>query len=121
MPIGIILTLGEPIIKANGGLLSFVKHFTSCLEGEDIQWLQKARAAPRIDISRVYCVLKNRVWCRVYYGGYSKEETTVWMRSGEERLFPYPHMILAGPLEKAPERIKMQGFQGFRYLHEDLW
>ena len=121
-PIGIILTMGAQVIQANGGLRQFVEHFNNCCRDEDSGlWLQKSRACPTQDIARVYLVLCNQVWARVYFGGYSKEPTIVWMLNGEERYFPYPHMLLAGPIERAPRKIPMRGFQGFRYVFEDLW
>jgi hypothetical protein len=43
------------------------------------------------------------------------------MRNGEERKIDWPRMILAGPFEKAPVDIEMRGFQGFRYVYEELW
>lgn len=89
-PIGIILTMGAKVISANGGLRNFVQHFTQCCSDENGLWLQKSRARPTQDIAHIYIVLCNRVYCRLYYGGYSKEPTTVWMLSGEERSFPWP-------------------------------
>ncbi|HEY4288250.1 MAG TPA: hypothetical protein VGN00_14195 [Puia sp.] len=121
-PIGILLTMGAQIISANGGLRSFVTHFTNCCRDENSGlWLQKSRACPTQDIAQVYLILCNRIWARVYFGGYSKEPTTVWMLDGTERTFPYPHMILSGPIEMAPRKMPMRGFQGFRYVHESLW
>jgi len=121
-PIGIILTMGKVVVDANGGLRSFVKHFTNCCRDEDSGlWLQKCRNVPKEDIAQVYIVLCNRVAYRLYYGGYRREPATVWMLSGERRLFPWPHMMLAGPLERAPRKIPMRGFQGFRYIYEPLW
>jgi hypothetical protein len=119
-PIGILLTMGQQVIDANGGLLPFIRHFTSCLDGGGY-WLQKARMAPKADIAQVYIILQNRIWCRVFYGGYSREATTVWMRTGEQRSFPWPHMILAGPVERSPLKTQMRGFQGFRYVYNPLW
>lgn len=120
-PIGILLTMGVQIITANGGLRSFVRHFNDCLDEGDY-WLQKSRACPTHDIAHVYIVLCNRIYGRVYFGGYCKDvNKTVFMRDGEERQFPWPHMILAGPLEKAPGKMPMRGFQGFRYIYEPLW
>lgn len=122
-PIGIILTMGKVIIDANGGLKNFITHFTNCCRDENSGlWLQKARAAPAYDISRVYLVLANRLWGRVYYGGHCKDgDKMVWMLNGERRLFPWPHMMLAGPFERCPAKITMRGFQGFRYIQNDLW
>lgn len=121
-PIGIILTMGKQVVDANGGLLKFIRHFTDCCKDENSGlWLQKSRAAPAQDIARVYIVVANRIAYRVYYGGYSKIPTTVFMLDGEQRSFPWPHMMLSGPIEKAPHKIKMTGFQGFRYIYEELW
>lgn len=122
-PIGIILTMGVQVIQANGGLRNFVQHFTQCCQDEDSGvWLQKSRACPTQDIAQVYIVCCNRVAWRVFYGGYCRDDDkTVFMLSGEERRFPWPHMMLAGPIEKAPRKISMRGFQGFRYIHEPMW
>lgn len=120
-PIGILLTMGHQIITANGGLRPFVQHFTECMDGGDL-WLQKSRACPQHDIAHIYLVLCNRVWGRVYFGGYSKAlDQTVFMLNGEERRFPWPHMNLAGPFQRAPYKMPMRGFQGFRYVYENLW
>lgn len=120
-PIGILLTMGAKVIEANGGLRPFVQHFTNCLNNDGI-WLQKSRAAPQQEIAHVYIVLCNRVWARIYYGGYCKDiEKTVYMLNGEERSFPWPHMQLAGPIDLAPHKIPMRGFQGFRYVFEPIF
>jgi hypothetical protein len=122
-PIGIIITMGKVVIDANGGLKDFIRHFTNCCKDEDSgYWLQKSRAAPTQDIAHVYIVLCNRVWARLYYGGYCPEhDKIVWMLDGSRRLFPWPHMMLAGPIEKAPLKIPMRGFQGFRYVYEPIF
>lgn len=119
-PIGILLTMGAQVINANDGLRPFITHFTQCLDGGGF-WLQKSRACPKADIAQVYIVLCNRVWARVFFGGYSQKPTTVWMLNGEQRSFPWPHMQLGGPVERAPTKIQMRGFQGFRYVYEPLW
>lgn len=120
-PIGILLTMGQQIIAANGGLRPFVQHFTQCMDGGHY-WLQKSRACPTQDIAHIYLILCNRVWGRVYFGGYSKDvDKTVYMLNGEERSFPWPHMNLAGPFERCPVKKIMRGFQGFRYVFEPLW
>lgn len=121
-PIGIILTMGQKVIDANGGFRNFIKHFTNCCKDENSGlWLQKSRNCPKEDIAIVYIVVANRVAYKVFYGGYRKGPTTVWMLDGEERYFPWPHMVLSGPIERAPRKILMRGFQGFRYIYENLF
>lgn len=120
-PIGILMTMGQQVIDANGGIIPFIRHFTGTLNRGSF-WYQKSRAAPSYDIAHVYIIVANRLYCRIYYGGYSKEvDKTVFMLDGEERSFPWPHMILAGPVEKNPNRVTMRGFQGFRYVYQSLW
>lgn len=120
-PLGILLTMGQQVIDANGGIIPFIRHFTGTLDRGSF-WYQKSRAAPSYDIAHVYIIVANRLAYRIFYGGYSKEtDKTVFMLDGEERRFPWPHMILAGPVERCPHRIKMRGFQGFRYVYEPLF
>lgn len=122
-PTGIIITQGLEVIQANGGLWRFMHHFTETLNGGSY-WLHKSRLAPKEDIAHVYIIIQNKVWGRCFYGGHKpgREGLSVTMRSGEVRPFPYPHMILAGPVERPPkiERV-WRGFQGFRYIYEPLW
>lgn len=121
-PIGIIITQGAEVIQANGGLLNFMRHFTTTLDNGGY-WLHKSRAAPKQDIAQVYLIVQNRLYGRCFYGGYHLAgDRTVTMRSGEVRPFPYPHMVLAGPIEHCPRKEKVwRGFQGFRYIYEPLW
>lgn len=121
-PIGILITMGKEVVDANGGLLRWTRHFESCLRDETSgYWLHKSRNGPTQDIATVYVIVANHVRYKVFYGGYERGETSVWMRSGEERLINWPRMILAGPFEKAPLKIPMRGFQGFRYIYEPMW
>jgi len=121
-PVAIMVTMGKEVVEANGGLLSFIRHFESCCAEDDgCYWLHKSKNRPIADIAHVYVVIANRVAYRLYYGGYERGPTSVWMRSGEERHIDWPRMILAGPFEKAPRKIPMRGFQGFRYIYEPIW
>jgi hypothetical protein len=119
-PIGIIITQGAQVVDANGGMAPFLEHFRSCLDGGSY-WLHKSRAAPIHDIAHVYLVIDNIVWGKAVYGGFSRQSTTVTMLNGEVRAFPWPHMILGGPVERCPYYLPMRGFQGFRYVYELIW
>lgn len=121
-PIGIIITMGKEVLEANGGGHEWQKHFESCVRDEDSGfWLHKSRNAPREDVATIYVIAENFVQYKVFYGGYERGPTSVWMSWGEERKIDWPRMILAGPFEKAPVDIEMRGFQGFRYVYEPLW
>lgn len=121
-PIGIIITMGKEVLDANGGGAEWQKHFESCVRSETSGfWLHKSRNAPKADIATVYVIAENFVKWKVFYGGYQRGPTSVWMRSGEERKIDWSRIILAGPFEAAPFDIPMRGFQGFRYIYKPLW
>lgn len=121
-PIGIMITMGKEVLEANGGGAEWQKHFESCVRSEESGfWLHKSKNAPKEDIAVVYVIAENFVQYKVFYGGYERGETSVWMRSGEERIINWPRMILGGPFVKAPIDIEIRGFQGFRYVYEELF
>lgn len=121
-PIGIIVTWGKDMIRANGGLLKFIRHFEECCQDEDSgTWLHKCKNGPKEDIAFVYVIVCNRVAYKLFFGGHQTGETTVYKWDNSARLISWPRLVLAGPFEKAPRKIPMRGFQGFRYVYEPLW
>lgn len=121
-PIAIAVTMGREVIEANGGLLTFIRHFESCMTGDDGDyWLHKCKNGPVLEVDTVYVIVCNRVQYKVFYGGRAVGPTCVFMRWGEKRHINWPRMVLAGPFEKAPRKIYMRGFQGFRYIYEPLF
>ena len=121
-PIGIIITMAKEVVQANSGLRTFIRHFESAVSGEDgSYWLHKAKNSPKRDIAYVYVIVANRLQYKVFYGGYERHPTSVFMHSGEERKISWGRMVLAGPFEKAPRKMPMRGFQGFRYVYEPLF
>lgn len=120
--IGIIITMGKEVLNANGGGAKWQRHFESCVGGENTGfWLHRSRNPPKQDIAVVYVIAENFVQWKVFYGGYERGPASVWMLNGEKRDIDWPRMILAGPMEKAPYDIPMQGFQGFRYVYKPMW
>ena len=133
MPEGIVITWGKDLIEEKGGLLTFIRHFEQSMATEDGLWYQKCKNKPKDDsLPYVYIIVCGQVRYRCYYGGYSKEPKTCYApakkyswaadyQSGhwEAEIKPFyirwPHIILAGPFEKAPCKIYRKGFQGFRY------
>ena len=122
LPIAIMITQGKEVVEANGGLLTFIRHFEGCLRDENSGfWLHKSKNGPLQDVAHVYIIVCNRLRYRVFFGGYERGETQVFMRWGEKRIISWPRIILAGPFEKAPHKIQMRGFQGFRYVYEPIF
>lgn len=121
---GIVVTWGKDLILEKGGLLSFIRHFEQWMISEDRLWLQKCRNRPTLDIIHVYIIVCNQIRYRTFYGGYetgpreiTNYEAGSW--SGAT-IIRWPRLLLAGPFEKAPYKIKLRGFRAFRYC-TDLW
>jgi hypothetical protein len=124
-PIGIMVTWGKDMIQEKGGLLAFIRYFEQTMQEEDSLWLQKSKNRPAQDISIVYIVVCNQVRYKLFYGGYQTGETTIHNGDGHSwssrQVISWPRLVLAGPVVKAPHKIKQKGFQGFRYVTEELF
>jgi hypothetical protein len=124
-PIGIMVTWGKDMIQEKGGLLAFIRYFEQGMESEDFMWLQKCKNKPAHDIQYVYIVVCNQVRYRLYYGGYQTGVTTIYNGDGRSwssrEMISWPRLVFAGPVVKAPHKIRQKGFQGFRYITEPLF
>lgn len=116
MPEGIAVTFGKEMIEEKGGLLRFIRWFEGAMKTEDELWLHKCRLKPKFEnLLYVYVIIANRVHFRCYYGGYGTTSMGHLQPDGPLVEVPWPHVILAGPFEKAPYKIIRPGFRGFRY------
>jgi|GEM_PF-1812591 len=124
-PIGIIVTWGKEMIREKGGLLSFIRFFELNMNEDGDTWMQKSKNKPIQDILYVYVIVCNQVRYKLFYGGYQKGETEAWNGDGiswsSSSVIQWPRIIMAGPFEKAPRKIAMRGFQGFRYIYEPIF
>lgn len=124
-PIAIAVTWGKDMIREKGGLLSFIRFFEQEMASEEDYWLQKCKNRPVHDIIHVYIVVCNQVRYKLIYGGYEQGEREVFNGDGlgeySSTIINWPRLILAGPFVKAPYKIQMKGFQGFRYLTKELF
>lgn len=122
-PVGIILTWGKDFIKEKGGLLAFVRFFEKTLADGESYWIQKCKNKPKHDdLLYVYIIVCGQVKYRLYYGGYETGTTAVNNGDGHSwssrSIISWPRVVMAGPIVKAPTKIYMKGFQGFRYTQE---
>lgn len=125
-PIGIVVTWGKDLIKEKGGLLAFIRYFEKVMCSEDSLWLHKSKNRPAHDIHLVYIIVNNQVRYKLYYGGYEAAGIRdVYNGDGSSwcshSVITWPRLLLAGPFEKAPHKIPMRGFQGFRYIYEPFF
>ena len=139
MPEGIAVTFGQDMIKEQGGLLNFIKFFQQIMEesakdAEQSYWLHKCTNLPTVDVDHVYIICCNRLYGRVYCGGYrlanpyrqitdemdeelefADSTGTCITADGIKKIIDFNHIVLSGPFERCPLKRTLRGFQGFRY------
>lgn len=74
MPEGIAITFGKGMIEEQGGLLHFLRGFNEIMAGheEGDYWMHKMKNKPKVEIDHVYIIVANRLYGRVYFGGYAE-------------------------------------------------
>jgi hypothetical protein len=116
IPEGIAVTFGREMLEEQGGVKRFLQHFEEWIsQGENYWWLHKCKNKPQADISYVYVIVLNRLYCRCYYGGHESRTTIGKTADGKLKNIDWPRIVLAGPIEKPKFKRTMRGFQGFRY------
>ena len=95
----------------------FVRSFMSINDGETC-WYAKVGQVPKRDVLYCYVIIGNRVRYRANIVGFEPggELTFSDGRSATAKVW----MVLGAPVVRAPHRIEMRGFQGFRYT-DLLW
>lgn len=119
IPEGIAVTFGKEMIKEQGGLKHFLKSFLMWMDGyeEGDYWMHKCSNLPKMEVDHIYLIVANRLWGRVYCGGFKKNEAprTGYDATGKEKVIDWNYIVLSGPFERCPFKRKLKGFQGFRY------
>lgn len=120
MPEGIVVTFGQQMIKEQGGLRTFLKAFQQTMSQHEngIYWMHTCSNFPKIEADHIYIIIANRLYGRVYCGGYHRnanKNVTAYGATGLQKLMDKPLIILSGPFEKCPFKRELKGFQGFRY------
>lgn len=115
MPEGICITFGRAMFEDHGGAATFLRRFEHTMATEGNYWLHKLKNKPTIEVDHVYIIAMNRLYGRVFYGGYEKGEQWILTATYERRFISWPRIILAGPIEKPSFKRELRGFQGFRY------
>lgn len=120
MPEGIVVTFSKKMIKEQGGLRHFLQVFEETMNGyeDGHYWMHTCSNLPTMDIDHIYIVVANRLYARVYSGGFQRnhsKDVVAYGATGKQKLMDKPFMILSGPLDKCPFKRTLKGFQGFRY------
>lgn len=117
-PEGIVVTFGQQMIGEQGGLLHFIRGFEAVMNDDNDYWIHTLSNFPTLEQDIVYLIVANRLYGRVYCGGYCRNHDaniTGYGMTGEQKLMDKPFLILSGPLTRCPFKRTLKGFQGFRY------
>lgn len=121
-PEGIIVTVGAKILGDNG-YKHWLKNFLEAMSEEGMYYHFRVGAQPKADSSLlyVYLCIGNRIRYRGYFAG-SRPGGTLTLTNGKgyREVNGKAWILCAGPIERAPVKIEMKGFQGFRYTKK-LW
>lgn len=120
MPEGIVVTFGQQMIKEQGGLKTFLKAFQETMSQHEQgrYWMHTCSNFPKKDADHIYIIVANRLYGKVYCGGYHRNadaNVIAQGATGKQKLMEKPFIILSGPFEKCPYKRLLKGFQGFRY------
>lgn len=119
-PEGIVLTFGKQMINEQGGLKTFLAAFQETMNNheEGGYWMHTCSNLPKMEVDHIYIVVANRLYGRVYSGGYHRnldKNVTAYGATGKQKLMDKPFIVLSGPFEKCPFKRTLKGFQGIRY------
>jgi hypothetical protein len=80
-------------------------------------WYRVCKNLPKHDVLYVYTIIDNKIHHRANFVGVERNKNYRFSRpDGQYRDFTNVNAILTtGPVEMAPQEIRMKGFQGFRY------
>lgn len=126
IPEGIVITFGREMMKEQGGVKMFLDNFleTMARYEEGDYWMHKCKNLPIQEVDHIYISVLNRLYGRVYCGGYKKYDPENpkmgFSADGREKPIDFNYIVLAGPLERCPFKRKLPGFQGLRYSTK-LW
>jgi hypothetical protein len=106
-----------------GNEAEFRKAFEEINNTEDGCWLQKMNCRPTQDVLYCFIIIAGKVAYRCNISHYNMTGEPIRIRKpGDPKSFSnhqvirWKHVVLTGPIIKAPKDIEMRGFQGFRYV-----
>ncbi len=120
MPEGIVVTFGQQMINEQGGLKTFLETFQATMSDYDNggYWMHTMSNFPKLEADHIYIIVANRLYGRVFCGGYNRNHeanVVAYGATGLQKLMDKPFVILSGPFERCPFKRTLRGFQGFRY------
>ncbi|TAG31914.1 MAG: hypothetical protein EAZ35_02360 [Sphingobacteriia bacterium] len=121
-PVAIVVTLpASSFIEQNHS--AYLIDITSQKDNAEMLWYRVCKNLPKHDILYVYTVINNMVHHRANFAGIVRNKDLQFtLDSGEIKEFKNANAILTcTPIIIAPHEIYIRGFQGFRYLQNELF
>lgn len=119
IPEGVVITFGKDMMIEQGGIKLFLSNFLQTMSNYEQYdyWMHKCSNLPVHEVDIIYIIVCNRLWAKVYCGGYRKGEADKigYSANGQEKIIDWNYLVLSGPIEHAPKKRILKGFQGFRY------
>ena len=117
-PTGIIRTLPSLYGDASIGAKKYKKSI-EFLEAGHLEAIYIAlQAIPKYDVLHIYLLVDGEIQVRLNIAGYEPGDSRkCWDETIRK---PKYWAVCTAPVSRPPEKLKMRGFQGFRYT-EDLW
>lgn len=118
-PDAIIVTLPVKFFQEYG-IREYLQDLINMNKADDYTWYRVMKNLPKQDVLYVYVVAFGRIHHRANLAGFFRGENISFKRPRDGTYKDFPNangIIMCGPVIRAPMRIKMQGFQGFRYSH----
>lgn len=121
-PIGLIITWSVKMLTEGGASLKdFMYEFESMNEPDGGAWFQKCSKKPKHIPLYCYIIIGGRIMYRANISHYETGTATIKKCNQMIGQIEWPRLVLTAPIIKAPHKIPMRGFQGFRYTHEQIF
>lgn len=123
-PEAIAITWSQQMLKEGFGSESeFREAFEKLNENDEATWLQKLNNKPKHDVVDCFIIIANKVAYKAKIVEYNMTGEPVRIRKpgapmsfSRYQVIRWKHVVLTGPVVKAPKDIPFRGFQGFRYV-----
>ena len=117
-PEAIIVTIGEKMWKAHG-YRHWLRNFLAAMKRSETDddwyyWVRQGNQPTFQDIQYVYLCIGGKIRYRAFYAG-SMGTGEKLFEGREHPIFGKAWILVAGPVMRAPFKIEMKGFMGFRY------
>jgi hypothetical protein len=117
-PEALIITWSKQMLTEGGStLLGFMRVFEALNETEQC-WYQKMRNKPKHDVLYCYIIIGGRIMYRANVSHYETGPAEIMKPNQLVSQINWNRLVLTAPIVKAPHKIEMRGFQGFRYTNE---